>query len=352
MTLCGSATACDCTLFRSLRIHTLDRSKVHVSQEVTVTGAGIDAGEATISAPTRSQLLDIETGRPPVRDALLRRLGRARFERQPDENNRLATTVSEITMREAAKRDTVDLLAQANKELHVQILGPLKALEIPVRNLHLASTESGISARLDFPGKQRHEPPRLSQGIDVGIRGHQEPLNRILQRSLGGRAIQGPALEVLLNDVYQLLNIAPARVPDRRKWSIRLAKQDPLVVRFDRSQIELTIHGDEYTIDAEKYPAMDIIIRFTIQKTEKGWRTLRQFPVVSSPDRPGLEKGTSRQRLVLSLFLAKKFGDLIPLEIDVTNLRLPPPLPQSEAGKFTRAIAEDGWLALEWRSTK
>jgi hypothetical protein len=231
-------------------------------------------------------------------------------------------------------------------------LEPLRALEIPVRNLHLASTEAGVSARVNFPGNRRHGPPPFSEGLDVGIRGHEEPLNRIMQQSLGGRAIQGPALEILLNDVYQLLNVAPARVPDRRKWSLRLAKRDPLVVHFERNQIELTIHGDQFTIDADTFPAMDIIIRFSVQKTAKGWRTLRQFPVVSSPERPGVDKGTSRQRLVLSLFLAKKFADLIPIEIDVTSLRLPPPLPQGAPGRFTRAVAQDGWLALEWRLTR
>lgn len=352
MTLCGRATACDCTLFRSLRIHTLDRSRVYVTQEVMVSGSGVEAGQATIEAPTRSQLLDIETGRPPVRDALLRRLGRARFERRPDENNRLATNVSEFAMRDAVKRDTSELLAQANEQFQKQVLEPLRALEIPARNLHLASTQAGVSARVNFPGNRRRAPPPFSAGIDVGIRGHEEPLNRIMQHALGGREIRGPALEVLLNDVYQLLNVAPARVPDRRKWSIRLAKQDPLVVHFLRNQIELIIHGDQYTIDANTFPAMDITIRFSIQETAKGWRTLRQFPVVSSPERPGVDKGASRQRLVLSLFLAKKFADLIPIEIDVTRLRLPPPLPRGVPGKFTRAAAQDGWLTLEWQLTK
>ena len=352
MTLCGSAIACDSTLYRSLTIYTLDCSNVQVAQEVTVTGSGIEAGSAAISAPTRSQLLNIETGRPPVRDALFRRLGRARFERRPEESNRLATNVSEIALRDAAKRDTADMLAQANSQLHEQVLDPLRFLDISVRDLHLASTESGVVARLNFPGKPRHDPPALSDGIDVGIRGHQDALNQIIQHSLGGRTIQGPELEILLNDVYQLLNVSPARVPDKRKWSIRLAKQEPLTVRFERDQIELTIHGDGYTIDAEQYPAMDIVVRFSIQKTEKGLRTLRQFPIVSSPDRPGVTKGTGRQRLVLSLFLAKKFADLIPLEIDVTKLRLPPPLPQNMPGKFTRAVAQDGWLVLEWQLTK
>ncbi len=125
MTLNGDATACDRTLVRSLQIHTRDRSRVRVTQDVLAAAAGIRTGPPTIEATTSSQLLGIETGRPPILDALLRRLGKARFRRRPEESNRLATNVSRIALTQAAERDAAELLGQANAQLREQVLEPL-----------------------------------------------------------------------------------------------------------------------------------------------------------------------------------------------------------------------------------
>ncbi len=349
MTLTGQAIGCDRTLVRSLQVHTLDRSELRVRQELLVSPTGIEAGPPAIEASARSQLLRIETHKPPLRDLLVRGVARAKFRATPAQNDQLATAVSQIALTEEVEHDAPETLAAANRTFREKLLDPLSATGISANQLHLSSSAKGISARLDYSLPGRKQPPSLSDGIDVGLRVHQDSVNQIAQRSLAGSTVHGQELEKLLNRLYQLMNVAPARIPDGRPWSIVLAKKDPMVVRFERNQIELTIHGEEYSIGAEKYPASDIVLRFSIQQTAKGWRTLRQFPSVTAPSQAASNKDMDRRRLALIVFLAKKLADLIPIEIDVTNLRLPPPLPQTAKGQFTRALASDGWLLLEWQ---
>lgn len=352
MTMSGEAIGCDRTLVRSLQVHTLDRSAVRVRQEFTVSPQGIEAEPAEIHASTRSQLQFIETDRPPPCGLLVRGLARAKFRRTPDENDRLATRVAEIALTEQAGRESTEMLAAGNVRLRGQLLDPLRLVGIQANQIKLASSAAGVSASIDFPLPTRKDPPPFSEGIDVGLRLHQGPLNHIAQQSLAGFTIEGSALERTLDRLYRLLNVPPPRVTDKRPWSIVLAKKDPMVVRFERNALELTIHGAAYSVGDEKYPAMDIVLRLAIQKTATGWRTLRQFPSVTAPTTATPNKEDERRRLALVVFLAKKFNEIIPIEIDVSHLFLPPPLPPNSPGSFTRALARDGWLLLEWQRSR
>src|SRR5262245_42112382 len=159
LTMAGEAIGCDRTLMRSLQVHTLDRSQVRVRQAFAVTPQGIEADAAEIQASTRSQLQFIETDRLPPCGLLVRGLARAKFRRNPDENDRLATRVAEIALTEQAGRESTEMLATANQRLREQLLNPFRTAGIQADQIKLASSAGGLSAHIIFPIPGRKEPP-------------------------------------------------------------------------------------------------------------------------------------------------------------------------------------------------
>jgi hypothetical protein len=347
--LSGQSTGVGTTSARSVQLHTQSESQVCIEQEVFVDARGIVAGPAMVRAPTHAQLLYVESDRPALRGLLARGIARAVFRMRPQHNDVTATQVAENSLSEQAQRESQQRIADANKKFQEEAIDPLKDFDLSANDLHLSSTARNVFTRLDMPGTSAvPDPPGFHAG-DLGVRVHQEVVNRFLEQSLGGTKHTGKPLENDLDELFQSLNIEPMPKRDPRPWSITLAQQEPITLQFDEDQVVVQIRGSAYTIELQDYPAMNIIVRYGIERTNEGFKALRAMPTVFPPETtPGAPKTLDRKQVALMLFLARKFADLFPREIDFWRIPVPNRLPANLQGNFTRVHTRAGWLVQEW----
>jgi len=349
LTLVGHSSGIGRSSVRSIQLHTQSCSQVCVQQNILVTPHGISASQAAVHAPSRSHLLYVETSKPLVRGLMTRGMARLAFRMQPQRSAQIATQVAETSLSEQMQRESRERLAQANEDFRNRFLESLKDFDFSADDLRLQSTQSAVFAQLNSPNVPAVSPAPHFAAADLAVRVHQDVLNRFFEQALGGTKHTGKPLEADLADLYKSLNLKPMPEVDPRPWSITLAKRDPVTVRFDRDQAEVVIRGAAYTIELDEYPAMNVIVRYVLMPVDTGWKAVRSIPTVQPPEgQPGFSKQLSRKQITLVMFLARKFSDLFPREIDFRRLPLPEGAPRQLQGHYTRVHAERGWLLNEW----
>lgn len=347
MILSGSAVGCDTSQIRRICVHTIDRSRICVEQEVMIDAKGVrPVGTASISAPTVSEFRSATAGQPPVRDALVRSLARSQFRLMPARTNRIATEVSEIVLRQSLEHDLPETVGKANTRFRDQFLETLTGFEIPPENVSFSSTSEAIAIRVIVPETKATSVPPL-EAADFALRAHDTVLNRMARQLYGGSTQIGKDLEADLAKVIHLLGGPPPGPASGTEWSITFSKETPIVFRFDRNTLRMELHGDEFEMNKEQFKAMTATIEYGLEKSAVGWKLIRHKPIDVTP--PGVkagEKPTPRQQ-VLRSFLATRLSQIFAQELDLSKVALPEALGDAAKSVVNRAAAQDGWILLE-----
>lgn len=343
MTMSGELAGCASAQVRKPIVYTFNRAPVRVEQEVFVSPVGIRASEPAIWAPTRSTFQSADTGRPPLRHALINGAARLQFRVVPERGDRIATQVSEIALRTELDRD----IARANRTFQERVLGALRELDVPVSNLRLSSTAHNVQLNLAVPDTRPPAAP-AAEPADLKVRIHQDVLNRLMRQIYGGAKRNGMDLETEAAQVLSLLGSPRTGEPVKQPWSITFNKQAPIVFRLENNTVRIQMAGDGFTFFGLDYPAMTATILYDLKHDEAAWRAIRRTVEIKPPNHPDGGKLTSRQEIIKNLLYLKAV-QIMPREIVFANLGLITALAPQARGKVSRIVIRDGWLVLEWK---
>ncbi len=119
---------------------------------------------------------------------------------------------------------------------------------------------------------------------------------------------------------------------------------------FGGGRFAVTVRGRRYAQGDNRYPGMDVTAVYEIEKTDQGFRAVRQgeieiFPPGFVPDRDKL----SGPEQALRTLLQKKFGKLFAEEVVPQDI-----VPTGRWQKVGRLAldhweADDGWMVLAWK---
>jgi hypothetical protein len=185
---------------------------------------------------------------------------------------------------------------------------------------------------------------------DVSLSIHESVLNRLARQMYGGSTQVGLEFERDLKRAMHLLGgPAPKDEPGAIPWSATFTKQDPITFHFHNSTLRIVLRGDEFEVGKEQHKAMSATIEYDIVADAAGIRAVRNRPINVTP--PGLAPGatpTPRQQFLRG-YLVAKFGQLLPKQLELSQLVLPEDLGAARTAKVSRVQAENGWLTLELR---
>ena len=331
---------------RRISIITAAQTSIRASKQVQVSDQGLTLAPATAACATAVQISDVQAGSRFVERLALRRA------------NQLAPEAQEVASRKAEAEASSKLDEQANAALGRMNKMFCEKIRAPLIR------RGAIPAQLQFSTDDRHlrlliaqfnsvqlgaagEPPALPAEIDLGGCVHETLINNACETLLKGVTIEDQAWRELMN---VLTGSSPRQlwVHDRaERWSVVMAGQRPLGVRFADGRIAVTFSFQSVTRGGRTHDSpVKITARFRPQITADGPAFARdgdlQIDIAGSDDDGDDE---------LRQFLARKFGAVLPEELHLSGL-VPPA--GASLGKLrqldlTVLSSEGGWLSLGYR---
>jgi hypothetical protein len=138
---------------------------------------------------------------------------------------------------------------------------------------------------------------------------------------------------------------------DDENWSITYAVRQPIAVSFGEDTFSVTVAGREYSNGQKEYPGMNVTAVYKIQKTDRGFKGVRQGKLSIFP--PGFKPDSGRQlaareqalRTVLERRFERFFGEELAPKNIVAEVEGKEPLELT----LTHWRTTRGWLAMGWK---
>jgi hypothetical protein len=207
-------------------------------------------------------------------------------------------------------------------------------------SLQVVSMQIGNS-RLAAPA-----PPPNADKADMIVRIHESMINNFTLDALGGMTVHEEKLQAAVIDMIGHLPDKLKGDEDQEPWAITFARRQPISVTFADDGFKITIRGSEYFKGDAGYPAMDITAIYKIEKTDKGFKAVRQGDVQIFP--PGRQKVGGREQAIKRL-LEKRFSKVFEPEIIGDGFLFTGKLEKVGKMQPVAVQSRDGWLTLAWK---
>lgn len=290
-------------------------------------------------------------------DPLVRRIAYKVYTKQQPKIERDATTSAGKTVQSKFEELAAEKLDAANRKYHEEFRGPMEKRGVfPQRIRVLTSAHQlGIRALLNDPsGKaQSFAPvPEILGWPDVAVRVQESLLNHTTQSIFAGKKFTGEQLDQEFNELLKPVLKEEIKSVDAgdTSFSIKFPKDKPFEFHFDKSIVQVTLRGEEFTSGDRDFDAMNTTALYKLVKSPKGFNLERQGDLQIFPPGfvPGKDKLGAREQ-VLRKLLEKKFGKVFKQKFEVDEIKLPEDLKNAGTLVSTQVQADSGWLVLTWR---
>ncbi len=341
-------TACPANVAQRGRIlvYSSASTSIRASKQVHISDLGLSLTPATAACLTSVQINDVEAS-----SRLLERLSFRRANQLVPQAEQAAARRAESEASGKLDQQADAALGRMNDVFCQQIRAPLirkGALPAQLRfwtdleHLRLSLAQHN-SAQLGAATS----PPELPVDCDLGGCAHESLVNNFCETLLKGVTIEDQAWRELMN-LLTGSSPRPLWVHDRtERWSVTMARQQPVVVRFARDQVSIAFHlAGVARVNRKHDQAVEIEARFIPQITLDGPAFTRAGGVeirIAGEATQGDEE--------LRTFLAKKFGAVLPPALELSGL-VPPAggsLGKLRQLKLTQFSSDGGWLQISYR---
>ncbi len=345
-------TATDSVGYRgNLQIFANGITRIAARKRVTLDGEKISAGPAVSEADTSTSINGVSAARG---GRLLEGIACRRGEKQRPKAEWIASRHAEERFNEQLDQRAEKLVAEANERYSEKFRRPLVQRRLFPELLRFSTSQRA----LDITAMQIGEgslaasgaPPRLSEGGDFSVRVHQSAINNLTGSALGGMILDERRMDRILTESLG----APKRGADEadpENWAITFARRQPVSVTFGDNTFAVTIRGRAYANEGNQYPGMNVTAAYKIQRSERGWKAVRQGDLVVVP--PGFRLGSGQQlsarEQVLRKVLERRFGKFFEPEMTPKNLVLAPEGRVPLELQLSHWETSNGWLLLAWK---
>lgn len=212
--------------------------------------------------------------------------------------------------------------------------------------LHFAAVQGGESL-LAAP----LPPPAASAQADLVLQVHESAINNTAARVLGGMVLREDRLMAWLAEVFGPLGPRFQTPADGEPWTVQLAQQLPVTVRFDQQQWAVTLRGDRYTAEGREFPELDITLTYRIEPAGLAWHAVRQGELRVYPRGfvPGRGAQLSARQQSLRTILQRRLSRLFDERWAPGELKLPAPWDRAGPLELVQWDSRQGWMTLAWR---
>ena len=335
-----------------VRIYNSATTRIDVRKTIMVDAKRIWALSATSNATTSTRIHDIQANKG---RQLVEKIAWKRASRQKGQAECIASRHAEERVNRRVDDESDELVGRAEEAFQGKFRIPLIERKLFPEDLRFSSTAAYVSVASvqagPFDLSAPSEPPALEGEPDVAIRVHESMVHNLTAGALAGMLLEE---ERVLSMATEMLGSLPeAFEPDENSepWGITFARHAPIGVSFSDGRFKVTIRGRKFYKDQAEYPGMNISVAYKIEKTDAGYRAVRQGELEIFP--PGFVPGSGRRlsakqqviRTMLQRQLGKMFDEVLVTEpIKFQGER-------SDRGALVLAQwkAQDGWLVMGWQ---
>lgn len=194
-------------------------------------------------------------------------------------------------------------------------------------------------------------PPPARPQADLVLQIHESAIHNTAARVLAGMVLREDRLIAWLTDTFGPLGPRWQPAADAEPWTVQLAQQLPLSVRFEDGQWAVTLRGDRYTAEGREFPELDITLAYRIEPAGLGWQAVRQGELRVYPRGfvPGRGAQLSARQQALRSILQRRLGRLFDERWAPGELTLPAPWDRAGPLELVQWDCRQGWMTLAWR---
>lgn len=324
-------------------IYTNGATAIAGRKRIVFEDTGFASYPATAAANTNSRVTGIGGG------GLVQRVAWKRVGEQKSQAERIAADHAADRVRARMDKQVGEQLSRAHADYLQKVRNPLvRRREFPAlrfrttKELLLATAVAANRNQLAAPAP----PPEVTVENDLAVQIHESMINNLAAALLSGRTLTEEELQQRVIDLRGELPDSLKSDEDRDPWSITFARSQPVTVKFDDGQIEITIRGQRYTSGDRDFRAMNVTAQYKYEIDGPGIKLTRQGELNIVP--PGEPRRLSGKEITLRTLLEKRFGKLFEPEVKYEGLILPGKWRAAGILDIKQLQTGSGWMVLAW----
>jgi hypothetical protein len=194
-------------------------------------------------------------------------------------------------------------------------------------------------------------PPPPTEPADLVVQVHESLVNNVCARVLPGMVLSEDQLHQWMTQILGPLPQRFRRDPGQEPWTVRLAAQWPITVRFEAETWTVTLRGDQYVAEGREFPELDLTLAYRIEKDGTRPKAVRDGGLRVFPRGfvPGSGVQLSARQQALRNILERRLTRLFDAEWVPDDLVLPEPWNKAGPLRLVQWRADRGWMVLAWR---
>ena len=323
-------------------------TQVSATKQLTFTGDRLNSAPARASATTSTEFQGIY-----IKPRFLEKAVWRKAYKKKGQAEYVAARHAEWRVQEKMDAQAGELIAKTNSKIDDRFRLPLLRLRAYPQSLAVSTTTDKLQiTALQASSSQIAAPtaaPALDDGSDLAVRIHESLLNNLAARTLAGNTYNDDQLKATLKDLTGKVPEELKNDQDKDPWSITFERTRPVIFEFDGQHFSLTIRGREFTSGDRKYKAMNISVKYKIEKTSKGSKLTRVGDIQFAP--PGHKPGKtlSAAQIALRTILQKKLKNAFKPVIESDGLQLKGQFEKVGKLRLAQLASDGGWLTLAWK---
>jgi len=312
----------------------------------------IEAHPAVTAAATSTKIDGVQSNRG---RRMVERLAWKRICRDKGTAEYIASCHAEERVNSRIDEQAADLVARANEAYLDKFRKPLLQRRMFPRKLRFSTTRDAIRVTA-LQGDEAHlaasgAPPKTIEHSDLAIQVHESMVNNLATSGLSGVTLREAEFTATLTDLFGPLPKAFQPEEGRDPWGISFAHRHPISIVFADGGFKVTLRARRYFRGAKKHPGMNVTAAYKIEKSDQGFKAVRQGELAIFP--PGFVPGSgnrlsARQQVIRNL-LERRFGKIFTEELVTKNLELPGKWSKAGELSLTQLEANHGWLVMAWK---
>ncbi len=327
-------------------------TRLAARKRLWVTDKGLSSYPAVSTAVTSTRFTGLRTKRG---NQMVEKFAWKKVYQQKAEAECVASMHARQRLNRRVNDEAAEMLDRANEMFVEKFRRPLIERKLfPERlnfsttgdTLHVLALQAGSGQLAAFT-----PPPKPVENADLAVQVHQSTINNMAASALSGITFSDEKFQAA---VISLLGKLPERLQaeDQEPWAITFPSLRPISVKFADNGFVVTIRGRRFYKGEERHPGMDVTAAYKIEKTDTGFKAVRDGELKIFPPRYAAGKGTglSAREVVIRKILERRFGKIFREELIGEGFELPGKW--AKAGKMMpiQLQCNDGWLAVAWRA--
>lgn len=339
------------------RVFSTGETALAASAKLWITPEGILASPATAQAQTRSTIDAIGLVRG---GGLVERIAWKKACKTKPQAERIAARHAEHRLAGRIDGQLAAAAADANERLAERLRRPLAERRLLPERIELTSTEDALHVVALQAGEGQlaapADPPALAGKPDLALRIHESMVNNSAASALSGAILTDEHLRRMGEEGGLLADLVKQVQSEQEggPWTLHFAPQRPVMVSFAHGRFRITLRGQAFQRGETPYPGMDVTAEYRIEKTDQGFKAVRQGELRIFP--PGFVPDSGEQLSLpeqgLRDLLKRRFAKIFPPEFVPEPGDLPGDWKAAGPVALCQWEARDGWLVMAWKRTE